>query len=278
MNPDALIVFANPKKPAAQAFAREMEAWSREQGWGFAMPQEPLDPDCLPGKQPLGLSLGGDGTLLHAARLLSRVDIPVLGINLGSLGFLSPSTADQALQALAQVQADQFTIERRMRLETTLGEITYTVLNEFSVLHASADSFTEVELYRGAEFIASYPGDGLILSTATGSTAYSLAAGGPVLAPELNVILVTPLNPHKLGLRPLVLDADRSLTVKVNGPVSVIGDGHMLEVIKANARFEVGRSALVTKLIRLDNVPDWFTLLEEKLHWQRHSPKKDLGA
>lgn len=278
MNPDALIVFANPKKSAAQAFARKLEAWSQKQGLGFVMPQETLVPDCLPGKRPLGLSLGGDGTLLHAAQLLSRVDIPVLGINLGSLGFLSPSTADQALHALAQVQAKRFTIERRMRLETTLSKTTHTVLNEFSVLHASTDSFTEVELYRGSEFIASYPGDGLILSTATGSTAYSLAAGGPVLTPELNVILVTPLNPHKLGLRPLVLDADRCLTVKVNGPASVVGDGHVLEAVKAGTRFEVRRSTLVTKLIRLDDVPDWFTLLEEKLHWQRRSPKKDLGT
>lgn len=278
MNPDALIVFANPKKPAAQAFAGQLAAWCQQQGWGFVMPQGALDPDGLPGRHPLGLSLGGDGTLLHAAQLLSRVDIPVLGINLGSLGFLSSSTADQALQALAQVQAGGFTVECRMRLEATLGKATHTVLNEFSVLHTSADAFTEVELYRGAEFIASYPGDGVILSTATGSTAYSLAAGGPVLAPELNVVLVTPLNPHKLGLRPLVLDADHALTVKVNGPASLVGDGNALATIEAGTRFEVGRAQGVTRLIRLEDAPDWFTLLEEKLHWQRRSPKKDLDV
>lgn len=278
MTPDAFVVNANPKKPAAEALAQEIEAWCQREGFGFLLLKEDEAPEQLPGNHPIGLSLGGDGTLLHASRLLTPRNAPLLGVNLGALGFLSPLNADEIWEALEQVKQGQYSIENRMCLGTTLNDKTHTVLNEFSVLHASPDSFTEVEVYRGNEFIGSYPGDGIILSTPTGSTAYSLAAGGPVLTPELEVILVTPLNPHKLGLRPLVMPADCCLTVKINGKASIIGDGKVLQVATPGTCFEVGVSPMTAQLIRLDSVPDWFTLLEEKLHWQRRSPEKELES
>ncbi len=275
---DAFIVIANPKKPSSAELALEIEAWCRREDCGFLLLVGDDAPVSLPGNHPIGLSLGGDGTLLRAARLLTPLNVPLLGVNLGALGFLSPLNPDELWTALTQVKAGQFTIENRMCLETTLLEKTYIVLNEFSVLHASADSFTEVEVFRGEEFIGSYPGDGIILSTPTGSTAYSLAAGGPVLTPELENILVTPLNPHKLGLRPLVMPAECRLLVKINGKASILGDGNVLQVATPGTSFEVAASSLKTQLIRLDSTPDWFTLLEEKLHWQRSSPEKDLES
>jgi len=278
MSVDAFIVIANPKKPSAVILAEEIESWCQRESFGFLLLEGNQPPKQLPGKHPIGLSLGGDGTLLLASRLLTPLHVPLLGVNLGALGFLSPLNADEIWSALDQVKADQYSIEQRMCLETTLADRTHTVMNEFSVLHASPDSFTEVELFRGEEFIGSYPGDGIILSTPTGSTAYSLAAGGPVLTPELEIILVTPLNPHKLGLRPLVMPAECCLLVKINGKASILGDGKVLQVATPGTCFEVAASSLKTQLVRLDSTPDWFTLLEEKLHWQRSSPEKDLES
>lgn len=272
---DALMVVTHEHKASARHAAAQVQAWCERQGFCFLLLNE-APPAPLPGQRPLGVSLGGDGTLLRAARYLTPLDIPLLGVNLGSLGFMSPLNSEQLFEGLDQILQGNFRLEARMQLEAIVEARSHCALNEFSILHARPDTFTEVELYRGREFIASYPGDGLILATPTGSTAYSLAAGGPIVAPELNAVLVTPLNPHKLGLRPLVLSSADRLTVKLNANGTLLGDGLRLEALAAGARFEVGASAHPTRLIRLEGAPDWFSLLEDKLHWQRRSPPKEL--
>lgn len=272
---DALIVVIHEHKPSARQAATQLQAWCQRRGLCFLLLNEPPGAP-LPGRQPLGVSLGGDGTLLRAARYLTPLDIPLLGVNLGSLGFMSPLNSEQLYEGLEQILQGKFRLEARMQLEARVEARIHCALNEFSVVHARPDTFTEVELYRGREFIASYPGDGLILATPTGSTAHSLAAGGPIVSPELNVVLVTPLNPHKLGLRPLVLSSEDRLTVKLNGRGALLGDGCSLETLPAGARFEVCTCARPTRLIRLEGAPDWFSLLEDKLHWQRRSPPKAL--
>lgn len=276
--PDALVAVFNPHKAGVGELLNQLHAWCETQGWGFlsfqAFGQAPKE---LPGQHPLGLSLGGDGTLLLAAHRLMSHAIPLLGVNLGSLGFLSPLQVDALWQGLEHVKQGCFQIEARMCLETTVAK-TYYALNELAILHPVLDQITEVLLYRGEEFVASYPGDGLIIATPTGSTAYSLAAGGPLLSPELNVILVTPINPHKLGLRPLVFSGDTALTVELKGKASLVVDGDIVESLDAGTRFQVNRSSKTVKLIQLEDSLDWFTLLEDKLHWQRHSPRKTYGG
>jgi NAD+ kinase len=275
--PDALIVITNPDRPDPTELIEELRAWSKEKQWGFLV----LDGETvseLPGDDPMGISLGGDGTLLRAVRILTPLKIPLLGVNLGSLGFLSPLTSDHLCETLDEIASGGAALEERMHLEVTLDDKTHTVVNEFSITHAKGAAFTEVELYRGKEFIAAYPGDGLILSTPTGSTAYSLAAGGPVMTPELRVILITPLNPHKLGLRPLIVSPDCVLTAQVNGNAVLRGDGKMMSELPQGTRFEIRVSDTVTRLVKPEETPDWFTLLENKLHWQRRSSRKRLDG
>lgn len=276
--PDALVAVFNPNKAGVDELLNQLHAWCKKQGWGFLSFQGfGHPPQELPGQHPLGMSLGGDGTLLLAAHRLMSHDIPLLGVNLGSLGFLSPLQADALWQGLEHVKQGCFQIEARMCLETTVSK-THHALNEFAILHPASEQITEVLLYREEEFIASYPGDGLIIATPTGSTAYSLAAGGPLLSPELDIILVTPINPHKLGLRPLVFSGDTTLTVELKGKASLADDGDIVEQLDAGARFQINRSSKTVNLIQLEDSLDWFTLLEDKLHWQRHSPRKTYGA
>lgn len=276
-SPDTLIAVVNPRKPDIADWLGRLEAWCGERGWAFVQLKEEPGPDACFGERALGVALGGDGTLLHAARWLASQDIPILGVNLGSLGFLSALPADRLWEALARIEAGTYELEARARLEITRPGAP-TALNEFALVHPRPDVVTEVELHRGGELVASYPGDGVILATATGSTAYALAAGGPVVAPELEVVLVVPLNPHKLGLRPLVLSGRVPLTVRLKGPASLLADGDLLEELPAGETFQLGFSPQRTRLVCVDETPGWFALLEDKLYWQRRSPKKTYYA
>ena len=276
--PDAMVVIFNPHKPGVEALVQRLRSWSAERCWGFldVAGLDPL-PAGLPGEHPLCLSLGGDGTLLSAAHRLFAFDVPLLGVNLGSLGFLSPLTSDTLFRALEDVCQGHYHIETRTCLQAKLSE-NHHALNEFAILHNAMDEIAEVALYCGEALIASYPGDGVIVSTATGSTAYSLAAGGPLLAPELDALLITPLNPHKLGLRPLVLAGETVLTVELRSGATLIADGDVLEKMGTGTRFEVCRSPKRVRLVRFEHTPDWFSLLDDKLHWQRRSPRKTYGS
>jgi len=276
-SPDTLIAVVNPRKPDIAGWLDRIETWCGEQGWAFVQLKDDPGSDRDFGERALGLALGGDGTLLHAARWLAPRDVPILGVNLGSLGFLSALPADRLWEALERIASRGYDVEARARLGISLPDAP-TALNEFALVHPRPDVVTEVELHRGDELVASYPGDGVVLATATGSTAYSLAAGGPVVAPELEVVLVVPLNPHKLGLRPLVLSGSEPLTVHLKGPATLLADGDRLEELPAGSEFQLSFSTERTRLARVDDAPGWFALLEEKLYWQRRSPKKTYYA
>ena len=140
---DALIVVIHEHKASARRAAAQVQAWCERQGLCFLLLTEaPTAP--LPGQRPLGVSLGGDGTLLRAARYLTPLDIPLLGVNLGSLGFMSPLNSEQLFAGLDQILQGNFRLEARMQLEATLDSRTHVALNEFSILHERPDTFTEV--------------------------------------------------------------------------------------------------------------------------------------
>lgn len=227
----------------------------------------------------LVISLGGDGTLLRAARLLFGRDIPVLGINLGSLGFLTSVSAEGIADTVCNVLGGDFFLERRRTLNAEIRDPegaarrTFTVLNDAVVHKAGVAQVVHLGMWVGAQDhldeIGSFSGDGVILSTPTGSTAYSLSAGGPIIVPELNCFLVTPILPHTLALRPLLVPGDEEITVTAldrREPLLLTVDGQEGGTIGHGDRVVVRMADFRVPLVRLPG-HSFFSTLRRKLSW-----------
>ena len=227
----------------------------------------------------LVISLGGDGTLLRAARLLFGRDIPVLGINLGSLGFLTSVSADRIADAVRSVLGGEFFLERRRTLTAEIRDAqgatrrTFTVLNDAVVHKAGVAQVVHLGLWVGPqgdlEEIGSFSGDGVILSTPTGSTAYSLSAGGPIIVPELHCFLVTPILPHTLALRPLLVPGGEEISVTAlerREPLLLTVDGQEGGNVRHSDRVVVRMGAFRVPLVRLPG-HSFFATLRRKLSW-----------
>lgn len=225
------------------------------------------------------ISLGGDGTLLRAARSIFGRDIPVLGINLGSMGFLTSVSAVGIEDGLRQVLGGRYAIEERRTLEAEVrspeGQVrtTYRVLNDVVVHNAGAAQVLLLDLWVGPQDnldeIGSFSGDGVILATPTGSTAYSLSAGGPIVVPEMNCFLVTPILPHTLAVRPLVVPGREEITVTAldrREPLFLTADGQEGGPVGHLDRVVVRMGTVRTPLVRLPG-HSFFTTLRQKLNW-----------
>jgi len=224
-------------------------------------------------EEALVVTLGGDGTVLRAAAWVAHLGLPILGANLGSLGFLTQTDGSTLTLCLEAVLRDEFDIEERMRLAYAAPDRSGTALNDVLIQSGAAHHLCEVELSSEAGLIASFPGDGLIVSTSTGSTAYSLSAGGPVIVPPAACLLATPLAPHKLGLRPVVFPADETLQLRTRTPASLTVDGDHAGELAPGARIAIGRADMPTRLVRLRNAPPFFRVLEQKLNWSDDQPR-----
>lgn len=180
---------------------------------GVAVPSE-----CVPPNVALVISLGGDGTFLRAARWVGKREIPILGINTGHLGYLSACGLADASEALREVCEGKIEIERRMvlKVESTglPTDIWPYALNEVTVRRDERASMISVKTFIDGFELADYLADGLIVSTPTGSTAYNLSAGGPIIAPTINCLAITPIAPHTLTLRPIVVGGDSHVTLR----------------------------------------------------------------
>ncbi len=220
------------------------------------------------------VALGGDGTVLRAASIFADSAIPILGANLGSLGFLTQVKAPSLTSALEGVLHDSFTIEERMRLAYSSPAGSGTVLNDVVITGTSALRFCELELLWSDGVVASYPGDGLILSTATGATAYNLSAGGPVIVPPAACILASPLAVHKLGILPVIFPAEEVLQVRTHTKVSIYADGDLAFDLPPDAKLTIKRADAPTRLIRMASAPSFFHVLQEKLNWGDQSKRE----
>jgi len=174
----------------------------------------------LPAQVDLVIALGGDGTLLSVARFAAEAGTPVLGINYGNLGFLTLTPREEIYDALEQVFSGQYTSSSRMMLRASIERadgtvVTWDVLNDAVVNKTSLARIIEYEVAVNDDFVSRYRADGLIVATPTGSTAYSLSAGGPLIMPEMDAVVVCPISPHSLANRSLVLPADAQIAVKL---------------------------------------------------------------
>ncbi len=221
------------------------------------------------------ITLGGDGTLLRGARVVAHAAVPVLGINLGHLGFLTSAAPEELERALAMWFAGDFILDERLALAISFSEPNgvdgggYLALND-AVLHkgGAARVIRLLVCASGVE-VGTYSADGIILSTPTGSTAYSLSAGGPIVSPSVHCIVATPICPHTLGVRPLVLPADEVVTVDVLSPTEELIltiDGQEHERLTPGARIVVNRAPNPVRLVRFPG-QTFFSTLRRKLNW-----------
>lgn len=220
--------------------------------------------------------LGGDGTLLHVAAKASEYALPVVGVNLGHLGFLTEIAGDEIHAALGTVLVDDVRVERRMMLSATVvrgggggKSETLSALNEVVVVKDSTEAMIRLRCWADKEYVTTYRADGLIVSTPTGSTAYNLSAGGPIVHAELNTIALTPICPFMLGSRPVLLGPQTKITAQLLAPageVKVLIDGEQQWKMTENDYLLVQRAAQPL-LIVSSPWKSYFNILRTKLNW-----------
>ncbi len=214
--------------------------------------------------------IGGDGTILRAADMCSLNDIPILGINMGRIGFMSEVELDDVEMALNDLLADNYEVEERMMMEVQINGNTQGVfyaLNDVVISKSVDATLIYMKLYANDEQMNAYVADGVIISTPTGSTGYSLSAGGPVVDPVMELFIATPICPHMLSARTAIMSADKKITLKLddlqNNEALVTIDGCQQAHIKSTDEVIVTKSCYVTKLIRMKQRSFYDTLIKK---------------
>ena len=219
------------------------------------------------------LVLGGDGTFLSCARAVEHHDTPILGIHLGDLGFLAKVTLDDIFQRLDQVAKGDYLIEKRSMVKAVLkktgSEKVLYGLNDFVVTSGESHRLLVSEVFVNGRRVSEYRSDGLIVATPTGSTAYSLSSGGPIIAPDVDSFVITPISAHSLNSRPLVVSNKSSIEIKFsnyNQDIIFITDGQLHEILRPNDVALISNSNFQIGLIDFDDT-DYFNTLRIKMGW-----------
>lgn len=243
---------------------REYQKLSREEAPG--MPAGYTDADWIPEGTQCILVLGGDGTLIQAARDTVNRRIPLLGVNLGNLGYLAEIEKAGVLDAMDSLMADDYTLEPRMMLEGLVcrkreGTVRNLAFNDIVVNRAGALRVIDYEIYVNGEFLNRYSADGIIVSTPTGSTGYSLSAGGPIVSPMASMIVVTPICPHTLTARSIVLSGEDQVTIRLGAGRRVdreeafaTFDGEVSVPIATGDYVEIQKSEKTAELLKISKI------------------------
>lgn len=281
MNTIGLVLKRNA--PETIALGRELAAWLHTRGKTI-MPEDQTSEELgfshgwrkveIMQQADLVIVLGGDGTLLSVARRATTREVPILGVNLGSLGFLTSTTTSELFSTLEQVLAGEYEVERRSLLETTLirnGEPieSFQVLNDAVINKGALARIIDLEAWVDDHYLCTYKADGLIVAPPTGSTAYSLAAGGPIIAPSVSVVVLSPICPHTLTNRPIVLPDTANIQVVLRTAeedVILTLDGQEGRPLKQGDTVSIKRSGSTVSLIRPQN-RTFFDVLRSKLRW-----------
>ncbi len=225
----------------------------------------------------LVIAIGGDGTMLYAARLVATSDVPLLGINRGRLGFLTDVSPDDMLERLDDVLAGRYAEDQRTLLEAKLqpeggAAAVLTALNDVVVQKWETGRMLDFETWIDGRYVNTHGSDGLVVASATGSTAYALSCGGPIIQPELGVLVMVPISPHTLSDRPVVVPSGASVEVRLlerpDTRAQVLCDGALLGELRPTDRLVVGPSQHHITLLHPPGY-DYYRLLRSKLHWGR---------
>jgi NAD+ kinase len=234
----------------------------------LAQPEEALAP-----RADLLIAFGGDGTILRAARLAAPDGVPILGVNLGGFGFLAEVAPEELSVALADLVAGRFELDERMMLEATVdageGGPTLLALNDVVVTESGVARVLRLRVLVNGEHLASYAADGVIVATPTGSTAYSLSAGGPILDPRVDALVITPICPHTFNARSVVVNRNDVVDVELAAPsadATVSVDGRVGAQLGQTGRIRVHRAKQTTRFVRLRQT-SFYGILRTKLAW-----------
>ena len=272
---------ANLKKEGVWDKLTDLINWCRQQGITVFLPLElkkelKTEAEVWEEKEVLDLviTLGGDGTILQAVRRLKGQEVPILGVNMGQLGFLTEAEADELYRALSKIREDKIKIEERMLLKGKVfhqGEKKEELfaLNDLVTLRSGFSRMLRLEVYLNSDFVSNYAADGLIVSSPTGSTAYSLSAGGPMVAPEVDAFILTPICPHSLSMRPLIVPAQKILRIEVHSEaeeIVLVADGQEKVEVFGGDSIEFVRDPHNVRFIRFKE-RSFYDLLRLKLNW-----------
>ena len=225
------------------------------------------------------IAIGGDGTMLYAGSLARDCGTPLLGINRGRLGFLADVTPDEMISSVDQILGGKFTLESRLLLDAKLTTatgttITATGFNDVVLQRHGTGRMVDFEASVGHQFVNTHSGDGLIIATPTGSTAYALSCGGPIIEPQLDAIVVVPICPHTLTDRPIVISANQTIEVRLleraDTQAEVAVDGHAIGAIRPDDTLTISPSGNRIQLIHPPGY-DFYEILRSKLLWGRDS-------
>lgn len=262
-------VITNRSKDAELRTTKRIQKYIESKGRECILAEEghslPKDTDCV-------LVLGGDGSLIRTARELHSYDIPLLGVNLGTLGYLTEVEVHNAEEAIDQLLSEKPVIEERMMLKGTLNDkVEDIALNDIVLARFGKVRVIRFNIYVNGKLLNTYRADGIIISTPTGSTAYNLSAGGPVLEPNASMIVITPICPHALNGRSMVFSAEDEITLEVgegrDGEVEEAGisfDGDRDIIVHTGDRIVIRRAQETTKLLKLSKV-SFLEILRKKM-------------
>ena len=265
-------IIYNHLKPNAKQYCNEISAWLENK----EIKVKNLSYDIVRNpKVDFIISLGGDGTILRISRLVAKYSIPVMGVNLGTLGFLTDTDMKNVFTSLENILSNGIECEERIMLDieiaTKKGTVKTTALNDCVIRSVYNGRLTSIDSFINKKFLSSYKGDGVVIATPTGSTAYSLALSGPIIYPTLSLFIIAPISPHTLTHRPMILDSDNVLEFtstddnkKTDLIVSV--DGQESYILDKNKKVKIKLFQKKAKLIR-DRNYSYIDTLKAKLKW-----------
>ena len=272
----------NPRYAGLESALADTVHLAAERGWTLSADGDlgSLSPSALPAVDPDAIDLlvtfGGDGTLLRGARILSGRQVPILGVNFGRVGFLTSVARDGARQALLAFASGDFRLSPRSALTATIRGANgkprpeHFALNDVVLHKGGVARVVRFQVLIDGEPMGPVSGDGLVIASPTGSTAYSLSAGGPVVVPSLDAMIVTPICAHSLGVRPLIVRADAEIRVETVDPrpseLLVSFDGQQTATFGPGDTLAVGKAAGGVVLVRFGE-PGFFRTLRDKLQW-----------
>jgi len=275
-------IYAKRNHPDAAELAAGVASWLQERGvevffeeeLAQDLEREGYPEDQIPSLVDMVIVLGGDGTLISVSRTIGDRGTPILGVNLGSLGFLTEITRQELFQVLSKVLEGNYTVSDRLMLEAAVsrkGSIanSYQLLNDVVINKGALARIIDMELYVNDSYLTTFKADGLIISSPTGSTAYNMAAGGPIIYPGTDCFVITPICPHMLTNRPMIVPADSVIRIEVkfnDEDVVLTADGQVGMPLKGGDVVEVRRSVNRTRLI-LSPDKEYFEVLRTKLRW-----------
>lgn len=276
-------LIANLKRQGAKEAITAFINWSRTSGQSLILCDELKDisqnnitllpRDKIADAVDIMVSMGGDGTLLSVARLVGPLETPVLGINLGSLGFLTQLSPKQLIEALDAIVAGDYQTENRMLLKAALigdREVESPfALNDVVVNNGPISRLIDINLRVNGEDVVTYRADGLIIATPTGSTAYAMAVGGPIMHPKMEAIIVAPVSSFSLSARPMIFSSDVQIEIEVrseHGHAGLTLDGQIMLPLNDSDRVIIKRADFSTRLIVFSE-NRYYHLLKTKLHW-----------